>query len=111
MVEFPIIKSVVEALLKGDLDAFTRTFQKGWEAKKRMATSISNPMIDAVEAVAVANGARATKVSGAGGGGFMMFVCDPSDRVRLSRALAAEGGKLLDFHFNPQGAIAWRAAG
>lgn len=100
-----------EALLKGDLSAFARTFQKGWEAKKRMAHSISNPMIDAVEAVAVDNGARATKVSGAGGGGFMMFVCDPCDRVRLSRALAAQGGNLVDFHFNPQGAIAWRAAG
>lgn len=100
-----------EALLKGDLGEFARTFQKGWEAKKRMATSISNPMIDAVEAVAVANGARATKVSGAGGGGFIMFVCDPSDRVRLARALATQGGSLLDFHFNPQGAIAWRAPG
>lgn len=100
-----------EALLKGDLPRFTRTFQKGWVAKKRMAHSISNPMIDAVEAVAVDNGARATKVSGAGGGGFMMFVCDPCDRVRLSRVLAAQGGSLLDFHFNPQGAVAWRAAG
>jgi D-glycero-alpha-D-manno-heptose-7-phosphate kinase len=100
-----------EALLKGDLGSFARTFQKGWEAKKRMAHSITNPMIDAVEAVAVQNGARATKVSGAGGGGFMMFVCDPCDRVRLSRALAAQGGNLVDFHFNPQGAIAWRAAG
>ena len=100
-----------EALLRGDFPAFARTFQNGWEAKKRMAHSISNPMIDAVEAVAAANGARATKVSGAGGGGFMMFVCDPCDRVRLSRALAGQGGSVLDFHFNPQGAVAWRAAG
>lgn len=100
-----------EALLRGDFPAFARTLQNGWEAKKRMAHSISNPMIDAVEAIAVANGARATKVSGAGGGGFMMFVCDPCDRVRLSRALAGQGGGVLDFHFNPQGAVAWRAAG
>jgi D-glycero-alpha-D-manno-heptose-7-phosphate kinase len=99
-----------EALLKGDLPAFAAIMQKGWEAKKRMASSISNPMIDAVERVAAANGARATKVSGAGGGGFMMFVCDPCDRIRLSRALATEGGSLLDFHFNPHGAVAWRAA-
>jgi D-glycero-alpha-D-manno-heptose-7-phosphate kinase len=98
-----------EALLKGDLSAFSRIFQRGWEAKKRMASSVSNPMIDALERVAVAHGARATKVSGAGGGGFMMFVCDPSDRVRLSNALKAQGGSLLDFHFNPQGAVAWRA--
>ncbi len=98
-----------EALLKGDLPAFARTMQAGWEAKKEMASSISNPMIDAVEAVAAANGAIATKVSGAGGGGFMMFVCDPAERMRLSQALLAQGGSLLDFHFNPLGAIAWRA--
>lgn len=97
-----------EALLKGDLPAFAQTMQAGWEAKKQMATSITNPMIDAVEVAAVANGALATKVSGAGGGGFMMFVCDPADRVRLSHALLAEGGSLLDFHFNKRGAIAWR---
>lgn len=99
-----------EALLRGDLAAFARTMQAGWEAKKQMANSISNPMIDAVEVVAAANGARATKVSGAGGGGFMMFVCDPAERVRLSRALQGQGGTLLDFHFNKHGAVAWRTA-
>lgn len=97
-----------EALLKGDLSAFARTFQAGWIAKKRMAHSITNPIIDAVEKVAMGNGAVACKVSGAGGGGFMMFVCDPAARVRLSRALTSEGGSLLDFHFNPSGAVAWR---
>ena len=98
-----------ESLLRADLSAFARTFQRGWEAKKRMATSITNPVIDAAEATAVAHGALATKVSGAGGGGFMMFVCDPGDRVRLSAALRDQGGSLLDFHFNPHGAVAWRA--
>ena len=97
-----------ENLLRGDLPAFARTLQQGWEAKKRMASSISNPMIDGLEALAMANGAVATKVSGAGGGGFMMFVCDPVDRLRLSAALLAQGGSLLDFHFNPGGATAWR---
>ena len=99
-----------EHLLRGDLRAFAQTLQQGWVAKKQMASSISNPMIDALEAVAMANGALATKVSGAGGGGFMMFVCDPADRIRLGRALIAEGGSLLDFHFNPGGAVAWRLA-
>lgn len=99
-----------ESLLKGDIAGFARTLQVGWEAKKRMADCITNPMIDAVEKVAMGNGAIATKVSGAGGGGFMMFVCDPCDRARLSRVLAAQGGSLLDFHFNPHGAVAWRPA-
>lgn len=98
-----------EALLKGDFGAFAQTFQKGWEAKKRMASSVSNPMIDELEVLAAASGAVATKVSGAGGGGFMMFVCDPGDRVRLSQTLQAQGGRLMNFHFNPNGATAWRA--
>lgn len=98
-----------EALLKGDFNAFAETVQRGWEAKKRTASSINNPMIDMVEQVAVANGARATKVSGAGGGGFMMFVCHPHERIRLVQALRKQGGAILDFHFNPNGAVAWRA--
>lgn len=97
-----------EALLKGDLAAFADVLQRGWEAKKRIATSVSNPHIDAIERVAVESGAKATKVSGAGGGGFMMFVCDPADRVNLCTALRDQGGSLLDFHFNPEGATAWR---
>lgn len=97
-----------EALLRGDLKAFASNMQSGWEAKKRMARSISNEAIDTVEAVAKDNGALATKVSGAGGGGFMMFVCDPADRIRLSRAVLDQGGSLLDFHFNPEGATAWK---
>lgn len=97
-----------EALLKGDLDGFAQVLQRGWEAKKRMASSVTNPMIDSVEKEAIRHGARATKVSGAGGGGFMMFVCDPADRMRLSKALQQLGGSLLDFHFNPDGAITWR---
>ena len=98
-----------EALLRGDIPAFAATMQSGWEAKKRMASSISNASIDAAEAAARANGAIATKVSGAGGGGFMMFVCDPVDRIRLTRALQEQGGSLLNFHFNPEGATAWKA--
>lgn len=97
-----------EALLRGDLRRFAEVMQSGWEAKKRMASSITNPMIDKIEALAVANGALATKVSGAGGGGFMIFVCDPADRVGLTRALARAGGTLYDAHFTPHGASSWK---
>lgn len=97
-----------EALLRGDFDRLALVMQSGWEAKKQSATSISNPMIDALERLAMDNGARATKVSGAGGGGFMMFLCDPAERVRLSRALANAGGSIYDTHFTHQGASAWK---
>ncbi|GLQ48024.1 dehydrogenase [Dyella lipolytica] len=97
-----------ECVLRGDLRGLEVTLQAGWEAKKKTATSISNPLIENVERVAFANGARAAKVSGAGGGGFMMFLCDPEERLRLSRALLEQGGSIMDFHFTAQGAIAWR---
>jgi D-glycero-alpha-D-manno-heptose-7-phosphate kinase len=99
-----------EALLRGDLQSFGRTLQSGWEAKKRMAASITNPMIDRIEQLAFSNGAIAAKVSGAGGGGFMMFQCAPEDRLRLKRALAKEDGSLMDFHFTQDGANAWKVS-
>jgi D-glycero-alpha-D-manno-heptose-7-phosphate kinase len=97
-----------EALLRGDISRFSEVMNSSWKLKKQMAGSITNPAIDTIENVAVGNGAIAAKVSGAGGGGFMMFMCDPSDRIRLSNALKALGGNLLDFHFNSSGAVAWK---
>jgi len=97
-----------EALLRGDFKRLAEVMQSGWLAKKQMATSITNPMIDDLEALAFAHGAKATKVSGAGGGGFMMFLCDPADRVTLVRQLKSAGGVVYDTHFTHQGATAWK---
>lgn len=97
-----------EALLRGDFNRLATVMQSGWEAKKQSASSISNPMIDEIEALAMRHGARATKVSGAGGGGFMMFLCDPAHRVGLVRALAGAGGTVFDTHFTDQGASSWK---
>jgi D-glycero-alpha-D-manno-heptose-7-phosphate kinase len=97
-----------EALLRGDFERLAAVMRSGWEAKKQSASSISNPMIDEIEALAFNNGARAAKVSGAGGGGFMMFICDPGDRVRLIRALSSSPGTVYDAHFTPHGASSWR---
>jgi len=99
-----------EALLRGDLTRFADVMQSGWLAKKQSADCISNPAIDEVERIAFANGARATKVSGAGGGGFMMFVCDPAARVGLVRKLSTAGGMVYDAHFTHNGATSWRVA-
>ncbi|MEN5059260.1 dehydrogenase [Luteimonas sp. TWI1416] len=97
-----------ESLLKGDFERLAQVMQSGWEAKKQSASSISNPMIDEIEALAMRHGARATKVSGAGGGGFMMFLCDPANRLPLVRALSSAGGTVFDTHFTDQGAKAWK---
>ena len=97
-----------ECVLMGDLKRLEATLRAGWEAKKQTASSISNPLIENIERVAFASGARAAKISGAGGGGFMMFLCGAEDRLTLNRALLAQGGSLLDFHFTQRGAMSWR---
>ena len=98
-----------EAVLKGDIAKFAATLGKSWEAKKRTADSISNSHIDAVYSVALEAGAYAGKVSGAGGGGFMMFVVDPVKRLKLIKVLKAfDGGHVMDFHFVTEGTKGWK---
>jgi D-glycero-alpha-D-manno-heptose-7-phosphate kinase len=95
-------------VLRGDLEGFASTMRASWRAKKQMADQISNQLIDHIEDVASKAGALACKVSGAGGGGFMVFFVDPEDRMKLVRALSAEGGQVSGCHFTAEGASAWR---
>jgi D-glycero-alpha-D-manno-heptose-7-phosphate kinase len=100
-----------EAVLRGDFHAFARSMADAWESKKRMAKNISNPMIDELYKVAINAGAKAGKVSGAGGGGFMMFFVDPVDRPRVMRTLSAHSqlnGHVLNCTFTDIGAQSWR---
>jgi len=97
-----------EAVLKGDVKAFALAMQRGWEAKKRMAQRISNPKINEIYDAAMKEGALAGKVTGAGGGGFMMLIVDPIKRPRVMRRLAEYGGSVSTCMFVEQGAHAWR---
>jgi D-glycero-alpha-D-manno-heptose-7-phosphate kinase len=96
-----------EALLKGNFDVFVGSMTRSWESKKRTASSISNSTINEVYDAALRNGARAGKVSGAGGGGFMMFFADPEKRMQLIRTLEAFGGNVLNCQFTRHGAESW----
>jgi D-glycero-alpha-D-manno-heptose-7-phosphate kinase len=99
-----------DSLLRGDLSGVGNVLSRSWEAKKRTSSRISNPMIERVHGLALANGAHAGKVSGAGGGGFMMFLVDPVMRPNVVRALSREEGKIMTCHLTKQGAAAWRTA-
>lgn len=99
-----------EALLKGDFNSFVDSMQKSWEHKKRTAHLISNPLINGIYEAAMCNGARAGKVSGAGGGGFMMFFANPEQRMQLIRTLEGFGGNVLNCQFTKHGAESWAPA-
>ncbi|MFT4262324.1 MAG: GHMP kinase [Nocardioides sp.] len=96
-------------LLVGDIRGMANSLRDGWEAKKRLASRISTPAIERAYEVASQHGMIAGKVSGAGGGGFMMLFVDPVRRLEVERSLVAEcGGVVSTCHFTEHGAEAWR---
>jgi len=97
-----------EALLKGDIQSFSAILGAAWENKKKMASSITNDSINRVFDVALAAGAITGKVSGAGGGGFIMFMIDPVKKVQVVNALNQLQGRVVDFQFSEGGCHGWK---
>jgi D-glycero-alpha-D-manno-heptose-7-phosphate kinase len=97
-----------EALLKGDFKGFSDCLLNGWLAKKNAAASISNSFLEELYQYAMDNGAESAKISGAGGGGFMMIYCNPCKRIALIRALKEKEGMVLTPSFTEIGTQAWR---
>jgi D-glycero-alpha-D-manno-heptose-7-phosphate kinase len=97
-----------EAILKGDIPRVGELLGMGWRAKKETAKGISSDSIEQAFVVALESGAYAGKVSGAGGGGFCMFMADPAARQTVVNALSALPGKVLNCNFTGVGATAWR---
>lgn len=96
------------AVLKGDMKEFARIIGSSWENKKKMAAGITNDNIQHAFDVAMAAGASAGKVSGAGGGGFIMFFVDPARKKSVEEALKGLDGFVLPFLFTDGGAHGWR---
>lgn len=97
-----------EAVLKGNIPLLANVLNHAWESKKKMASSITNPEIDAIYNLAIKMGAYSGKLSGAGGGGFMFFIVDPVKKVQLVNALNKEAGRVINFHFTKDGTRGWR---
>lgn len=97
-----------DSLLRNDLKGMAKILGHSWEAKKRSASGIANEEIDRVYEVAIRSGAYSGKVSGAGGGGFMFFMADPTRRPELVRALRREPGVVMTTSFCTHGSKAWR---
>ncbi|MGH7068304.1 MAG: hypothetical protein ACREFO_00375 [Acetobacteraceae bacterium] len=96
-----------EAALLGDVAALAAILERSWLAKKRTASSVSNPRIAALEATARNHGAIAAKVSGAGGGGFMMLVVPTERRYRLIAAMNEVGAQAYPVKLTERGSESW----
>ena len=73
----------------GDVDAVGEAMRKGWEAKRQLAAGISNPQVDMAVDRALEAGATGAKLTGAGGGGFLLVIC-PMERQRAVRESLAD---------------------
>ena len=93
--------SVRKTLLAGDWDAAGEIIADAFPNRKRLSPNITTPQMDHLIDVALANGAVAAKVCGAGGGGCIAFFCEDGRRVEVENALAAqEGASVLDWGLN-----------
>ena len=97
-----------EHLLKGQFREFGACLDHSWQAKKRVSAAITTQVINEAYAAARNAGAYAGKVSGAGGGGFTMFLVDPARRFAVLESLAKLPGRVVPCHFTKYGTQSWR---
>lgn len=99
-----------ESLLRGDFQLLHDVLRSSWESKKQMASQIVNEQMERLYDCGLNAGAYCAKISGAGGGGFMIFLADPIHKEKLAAALKNhfDGGITYSCHFTPVGVQAWR---
>jgi D-glycero-alpha-D-manno-heptose-7-phosphate kinase len=96
-----------EALLRGNIHEIGGILDFGFRYKKQMAKGITNDSMDEIYEAALKAGANGGKVSGAGGGGFMMFYCPGNSRYSVKKALESFGGSFSRYQFTEHGLVTW----
>jgi D-glycero-alpha-D-manno-heptose-7-phosphate kinase len=96
------------ALLRGKLHDFGDLLGEAWHEKQRLSPMISTPRIQEAFDMALKHGAISGKVTGAGGGGYILFFCDFKNKHRVADALEQFGVTVTEFSFEPKGLSAWR---
>jgi D-glycero-alpha-D-manno-heptose-7-phosphate kinase len=92
------------ALERGELRRFGELLHEGWLAKQRVSNKISTPRINTLYALARERGAIGGKITGAGGGGFLLLYCEAERQQAVRQALSQEGIQEMAFDFDMQGA-------
>jgi D-glycero-alpha-D-manno-heptose-7-phosphate kinase len=96
-----------EALLKGKLNEIGEVLNFGFQQKRLMAEGISNSLMDDIYETAIKAGATGGKISGAGGGGFMIFYCPGNTKYNVINSLDKFGGRHRSYLFVEHGLKTW----
>ncbi|MDE2590346.1 MAG: D-glycero-D-manno-heptose 7-phosphate kinase, partial [Patescibacteria group bacterium] len=98
-----LAEELYNSLTNSDITAVGELLHKGWMAKKKFVENVSNERIDKIYESALKNGAIGGKVTGAGGGGHMLFYCEPSKQKTVVGKLTSLGLKQVKFSFQKEG--------
>jgi D-glycero-alpha-D-manno-heptose-7-phosphate kinase len=98
-----IARAMHKALDEADWEDIARLLREEWKLRRTNAPRITTPAIDRLINIARRNGALAAKVCGAGGGGCVVFLCQPEARDRVAAAVAGQGGQVLPARVARQG--------
>ena len=79
--------NALDAVKNSDIITFSKLLDKTWNLKKSLNDNISNNAIDSIYEKAIDNGALGGKISGAGGGGFLYFLCPPEHQMKMINSI------------------------
>lgn len=96
------------ALLRGKVDEIGHLLGEAWREKQRMSSRITTPLISEAVDLALGSGALGGKVTGAGGGGHMIFICEFERRHVVADALLGIGLSVSEFTFTKHGVTTWK---
>jgi len=96
-----LVYELRDTLMSENLDGFGSIMHENWMMKQKLASGISNPMINEIYDTALKNGALGGKLLGAGGGGFMLFYCPENQQHKLDSAL--QNIRRFPFRFEQDG--------
>jgi D-glycero-alpha-D-manno-heptose-7-phosphate kinase len=97
--------SVRDALLANDWERMVETMRQAYPNRKRLAPGVTTPQMDTLVKTALAHGAEAAKVCGAGGGGCIAFLCASGRREEVEQALTSQGAEVLNWKLDREGLI------
>jgi D-glycero-alpha-D-manno-heptose-7-phosphate kinase len=98
-----IAKDMHQAISLADWKNVARLVREEWKLRKTNSPRITTPLIEKLIKAATANGAKAAKVCGAGGGGCVIFFAEPDAKQRVAEALRKNGGHILPFRVAREG--------
>jgi D-glycero-alpha-D-manno-heptose-7-phosphate kinase len=103
-----LARETKDALMKGDIRGMGELLNESWEHKKKFTQKITNERVDKIYQTAMDNGAIGGKISGAGGGGYMFFICEYDRKHLVADELAKLDVRIANFNFEKHGLQTWR---